>query len=151
MVRAIIRGRLQSVASRPSCTICFSTIVITIGSWSAPRSPPAHPAAPADQIMADAKQPDRPLARATQLSLYLDAMERAGAAPLSLRAPRRGRPSCPHGPVAGKAAASALGGRAGARDPGRVTRPVATATAHTAATLAPPMGGSRLQNTGRQH
>ena len=73
--------------------------------------------------------------RDIQPSLYLVAMERAGATPLSFEPPAEGggRPPRPHGPVAREAAASALRGRAGARDPGRVTRPVASATTHTAA------------------
>ena len=43
------------------------------------------------------------------------------------RPPRRGRPPSFHGPAAGKASASARGGRAGACNSGRATRPVALA------------------------
>ena len=77
-------------------------------------------------------------------------MERAAEPLLSFGSPAEGGPPCPHGPVAGKAAASTLGGRQSACDPGRATRPVAPATTPSAAMLASHMGGSRLQTTGRQ-
>ena len=60
--------------------------------------------------------------------------------PPLLRVPRRGRPPSPHGAVAVEAAAPAIRGRAGARDPRRATRPVAPATPSTAAMLPPPGG-----------
>ena len=85
------------------------------------------------------------------LSLYLVAMERAGLSHLSCPGPPpMAAPLRPHGPVAGKAATSALRGRTGACDPDRATRPVAPATPHTAAIpfCPPPNGGQ--QTAGRR-
>ena len=70
---------------------------------------------------------------------------RRRAAPL-LRAPPPGRPPPPPVPteqslVAGEATASTSRDRRGVRDPGRATRPVAPATARTAAMLPPSRGG----------
>ena len=66
-------------------------------------------------------------------------MERAGAPhPPLRRPPRRGRHPSAHGAAAVEATASAVRGRTGACDSGRATRPVAPATPHKTAMLAPP-------------